>query len=108
MIEGFWKQEPGLAGVLRGAFSRRVFVVPLFISEGYFSSEVIPRELGFGGDSKLQIQNSSLFYCRVVGTHDSMTGVILARATATVKKFPFPFEHFLFLQFFIQLCLNFP
>ena len=45
--EAFWKQEPYLAQVMRGVFAPRVFVVPLFISDGYFTEEVIPRELGF-------------------------------------------------------------
>ena len=30
-----------------GAYLPRVFIVPLFISEGYFTEEVIPREFGF-------------------------------------------------------------
>lgn len=47
VLECFWKQEPGVPGVLRGVFAPRVFIVPLFISEGYFTEEVIPRELGF-------------------------------------------------------------
>src|SRR2546422_990393 len=46
VLEAFWKQEPSIAGVLRGAFNPRVFAVPLFISEGSFTEEVIPRELG--------------------------------------------------------------
>src|SRR5580704_15697754 len=45
--EAFWKQEPYVWQVLRGVFAPRVFIVPLFISEGYFTEEVIPRELGF-------------------------------------------------------------
>src|SRR5882762_4589708 len=46
VIEAFWKIEPAICAVLRGVFARRVFVVPLFISEGYFTEAVIPRELG--------------------------------------------------------------
>ena len=46
VVECFWKLEPPICGVLRGVFAPRVFVVPLFISEGYFTEEVIPRELG--------------------------------------------------------------
>src|SRR5437588_7126176 len=46
VIEAFWKLEPGIAGVLRGVFAPRVFIVPLFISEGYFTEQVIPRDLG--------------------------------------------------------------
>jgi sirohydrochlorin cobaltochelatase len=66
--------------------------VPLFISEGYFAADKIPKELGFDfpDNSKLKIQNSELFYCKSVGSHDSMTKVILSRAGDIVKKFPFP------------------
>ncbi len=100
--ETFWKQEPYLAQILRGIFTKRVFIVPLFISEGYFTEEVIPRELGFSTqDSKLKTQNFPLvekrgeqtfFYCGPVGTHVSMTNVLLARAKEVVEKFPFPRE----------------
>ena len=37
VLECFWKQEPGVPGVLRGGLAPRVFIVPLFISEGYFT-----------------------------------------------------------------------
>ena len=43
--EGFWKEEPSFREVLRTVESDEVYVVPLFISEGYFTEEVIPREL---------------------------------------------------------------
>jgi sirohydrochlorin cobaltochelatase len=88
--EAFWKQEPQIKKVLSEIAAPRVFIVPLFISEGYFSSEVIPRELGFSENSKLQTPNSKLFYCQPVGTHESMTNVLLARAREVVEKFPFP------------------
>src|SRR5213596_3255600 len=98
VVECFWKLEPPICGVLRGVFAPRVFIVPLFISEGYFTEEVIPRELGFGlrGEPfKVQqfplIQQrgaQTLHYCGPVGTHDSMTEVLLARANEVVAKFP--------------------
>lgn len=89
--EAFWKQDPEVKEVLAGIAAARVFIVPLFISEGYFSSDVIPRALGFDpGNSKLKIKNSKLFYCLPVGTHDRMTSVLLARARGVVAKFPFP------------------
>ncbi len=86
----FWKQEPQVKRVLAAIGAPRVFIVPLFISEGYFSWEVIPRELGLGDDFRLQTPNSKVFYCRPVGTHDRMTEVILARAREVVAKYPFP------------------
>jgi sirohydrochlorin cobaltochelatase len=94
--ECFWKQEPYLAQVLRGVFAPRVFVVPLFISDGYFTQEIIPRELGFcwkGETDFSRVQRrggQTFFYCDPVGTHPSMTEVLLARARDIVEKFPFP------------------
>ena len=90
--EGFWKQEPNIKKVLAEIFTPRVFIVPFFISEGYFSTEIIPKELGFSLPEirKLSIQNSELYYCSPVGSHDLMTKVILARAKEVTEKFPFP------------------
>lgn len=90
----FWKEEPAICAVLRGAYLPRVFIVPLFISEGYFTEQVIPRELGFcqNGEkdfSRVQKRgDQTLYYCGPVGTHDSMTGVLLARAREVVVQNP--------------------
>ena len=94
--EAFWKQEPYIWQVTRGIFARRVFLVPLFISEGYFTEEVIPRELGFPPTDGSQLPlveqrgEQTFYYCGPVGTHESMTKVLLSRAKETVEKFPFP------------------
>ena len=96
VLECFWKLEPPICGVLRGVFAPRVFVVPLFISEGYFTEEVIPRELGLcapGQKDYARVQQrgaQTLFYCGPVGTDDRMTGVLLARARSVVDQHPFP------------------
>ena len=93
--EAFWKQEPQIKNVLAAISAPRVFIVPLFISEGYFSEEVIPRELGFSlsDDQKsriTQLASGLTHYCKPIGTHDSMTDLLLARSRETVEKFPFP------------------
>jgi sirohydrochlorin cobaltochelatase len=88
--EAFWKQEPQIKNVLPEISAPRVFIAPLFISEGYFSDKVIPRELGFDASRITPHAVRVFFYCRPVGTHDSMTGVILSRAREIVEKFPFP------------------
>ncbi len=96
VVECFWKEEPSVGGVLRGVFAPQVFIVPLFISEGYFTEEVIPRELGFcqpGQRDFPRVQQrggQTLHYCGPVGTHPSMTNVLLARARDVVEKHPFP------------------
>ena len=86
----FWKQEPQVKTVLAEITTPRIFIVPLFISAGYFASEIIPRELGFDASGIRHEASRVLFYCQPVGTHDHMTGVILARAAGIVQQFPFP------------------
>ena len=94
--EGFWKQEPRVVQVLSELPQQRVFLVPLFISDGYFSEEVIPRALGFNPAEPAEngrvrrAGNQTLFYCRSVGSHPSMTRVLLSRAEQVVRQFPFP------------------
>jgi sirohydrochlorin cobaltochelatase len=90
--EAFWKQEPQIKNVLAEISAPRIFIAPLFISEGYFSTEVIPKELGFSYPDRLLLVagQATQFYCRPVGTHESMTKVILSRAVQVTKQFPFP------------------
>ncbi|HZI32538.1 MAG TPA: CbiX/SirB N-terminal domain-containing protein, partial [Candidatus Binatia bacterium] len=93
--EAFWKQEPQIKNVLAELSAPQIFIVPLFISEGYFSEQVIPAELGFvlSEDPASRITHHAsriTFYCRAVGSHESMTKVILARAKEMAEKFPFP------------------
>jgi sirohydrochlorin cobaltochelatase len=90
--EAFWKQPPQIKKVLAKIFAPRIFIAPMFISEGYFSSQIIPKELGFSfpENLKLKTESSEIFYCKPVASHDSMTKVLLARAKEIVEKFPFP------------------
>jgi sirohydrochlorin cobaltochelatase len=90
--EAFWKQEPQIKKILAEISAPRIFIAPLFVSEGYFSSQVIPKELGFSfpENLKLKTESSEIFYCKPVGSHDNMTKIILSRADEVVKNFPFP------------------
>lgn len=93
--EAFWKQKPKLMDVAKEITAARVFFVPMFVSEGYFSEGVIPKALGFP-ESKIQSPKSKVgiettwFYCKPVGSHEGMTEVLLSRASEVVKGFPFP------------------
>ena len=87
----FWKQDPHIKKVLAELTAPKIFIVPFFISEGYFSTEVIPKELSFPAvPSSILHPPSAWHYCLPVGSHDLMTTVILARAKEVVEKFPFP------------------
>ena len=94
--EGFWKQEPRVINVVSGLTAPRIFLVPLFMSEGYFCERIIPQALGFVRDAQdelVRVQrrgSQSLLYCKPVGTHQSITDVVLARAREVIEKFPFP------------------
>ena len=89
--EAFWKQEPQIKTVLAEISAPRVFIAPLFVSEGYFAGQVIPRELGFEDANRtLNARNSQIYFCAPVGTHDGMTHVILSRADGVLKTYPFP------------------
>jgi sirohydrochlorin cobaltochelatase len=82
--------------VVENVRARRVFLAPLFISDGYFSEEVIPSELGFRAEGEtdfkrlLSRSDQTFFYCRAVGTHLQMTTVVLDRARQIVAHYPFP------------------
>ncbi|MBG88799.1 MAG: cobalamin biosynthesis protein CbiX [Verrucomicrobiales bacterium] len=96
VLEAFWQTEPDLSGVLRGAAGRRVFIVPMFLSEGYFTEEVIPREMGFECLGEKQYSRSQtigeqdVYCCGPVGTHETMTEVLLASAQGVIEQHPFP------------------
>ena len=75
----FWKEEPSMREAIYMIDSDEIYVVPDFISEGYFTQDVIPRELGLSGPSTV-VRGKTFHYCLPVGVHHSMTGLILKRA----------------------------
>lgn len=83
----FWKEEPSLRQVLHCTDRSQVYVVPNFISEGYFTQTVIPRELGLDG-RRTQIGRRTVNYCQPVGNHSGMTQLLLKRAAETAPGVP--------------------
>ena len=75
----FWKEEPSMREAIYLIDSDEIYVVPDFISEGYFTQDVIPRELGLTGPST-EVHGRTFHYCLPVGVHRSMTDLILKRA----------------------------
>jgi sirohydrochlorin cobaltochelatase len=84
----FWKEEPNFRQVLRSVEARRIYVVPNFISSGYFTEQVIPRELGLNGPVTRMPDGREIYYCEPVGLHPSMTRTLLHRAAEVVEKSP--------------------
>lgn len=87
MLEAYWKEEPSLRQVLQTARYREVTVLPAFISEGYFTEQVIPRELGLSHQGRVpqggitgEVNGKTVHYTRPYGIHPAMTDILLARA----------------------------
>jgi sirohydrochlorin cobaltochelatase len=79
----FWKEEPGLRDAIflfNPQIIREVYVVPNFISEGYFTETVIPRELELNGRTTKRVSGQIWKYCRPVGNHPLMTELLVQRA----------------------------
>ena len=79
----FWKEEPSLRDALflfDPEAIREVYVVPNFISEGYFTQTVVPRELELNGRITKRSNGQIWRYCEPVGNHPLMTELLLKRA----------------------------
>ena len=83
----------------------RIFVAPVTISEGQFTEEIIPFHLGLCTKGECDcpvgqcnypragtVKGKELIYCEPVGTHSSMTDVLMGRAEDVVRHHPFPRE----------------
>ncbi|MGB8168035.1 MAG: CbiX/SirB N-terminal domain-containing protein [Chthoniobacteraceae bacterium] len=91
----FWKEEPSLRQVLHMVDRDDIYVVPNFISEGYFTETVIPRELELGGTVTAR-GGRTIKYCEPVGNHPRMTELLLHRAAQIAPGVP-PAETSLFI-----------
>src|SRR6059036_656672 len=79
----FWKEEPSLRDAIflfDPESIREVYVVPNFISEGYFTQTVIPRELELNRRTTKRSNCQVWKYCEPVGNHPMMTELLLKRA----------------------------
>ena len=79
----FWKEEPSLRDaqfLFADGVIKEVLVVPNFISEGYFTQTVIPRELELAGAVTRRGDGQIWKYCEPVGSNPIVTELLLARA----------------------------
>ncbi len=96
------KIAPALAALIAARVAR-VFVVPITISEGHFTEDTIPQQLGLCRRGQCdcpadechyarvqELGGTRVHYCHPIGTHPSMTDVLLGRAREIVQTHPFP------------------
>ena len=87
----FWKEEPSLRDAIflfDPESIREVYVVPNFISEGYFTQTVLPRELELNGRTTKRSNGQLWRYCEPVGNHPLMTDLLLRRAHEIAPGIP--------------------
>ena len=70
--EAFLKTEPGFESVMDSVETEPVVVVPLFLTEGYYVSEVIPRKL------EPYLEKKDVRYAAPIGTHRSIVDIVLS------------------------------
>ena len=87
VVCAFWKEEPSMSEVYAMLDSREIYLVPNFISEGYFCQEVLPRELRVTGPVT-ELGDRTLYYCDPVGIHPNMTKLLLQRADEVAPGVP--------------------
>ncbi len=75
----FWKEEPSLSRALDGCDAGVVTVVPMFMSAGYFTRTVVPREMGLEG-AETRRGPRLIRYTPPVGAHPALASVVIERA----------------------------
>ena len=94
VLEAFWLVEPKVSGLWERVRAPRVFIVPLFLSEGYFTEQALPVALGLKTERQTQFprvqrrSGQTIHYCHPLGDHPQITEVILARARDVVAQAP--------------------
>ena len=87
----FWKEEPSLRDAIflfDPESIGEVYVVPNFISEGYFTQTVVPRELELNGRITKRPNGQIWKYCDPVGNHPMVTDLLLRRAHEIAPGIP--------------------
>jgi sirohydrochlorin cobaltochelatase len=87
----FWKEEPSLRDAIflfDPDTIKNVCIVPNFISEGYFTQIVIPRELELNGRITKRASGQTWNYGEPVGNHPLMTELLVQRAREIAPDVP--------------------
>jgi sirohydrochlorin cobaltochelatase len=82
---GFWKEPPFLPDALAALPGDDVFIVPMFLAEGYYTRQVVPRQLGLNGRFTMRAMRH-IHYCRALGSHPAMSRLVLRSATHALRS----------------------
>ncbi|MFT5121644.1 MAG: sirohydrochlorin cobaltochelatase [Kiritimatiellia bacterium] len=76
-----WKEEPHVSTLLDALSSDEITIVPYFISRGYYTEEVIPREMKLAGPLTHR-EGKIIRYTEPVGGHPLLADLIVQQALA--------------------------
>lgn len=74
-----WKEEPHFSRILPQMKSDQITIVPYLMSDGYYSRQVIPREMGLTGAVTHQ-NGKTILLAEAVGSHPLLSSLIIRRA----------------------------
>jgi sirohydrochlorin cobaltochelatase len=83
----FWKEEPSFREIFYLVESDDIYVVPNFISHGYFTETIIPREMELSGEITTR-GSRTIKYCEPVGGDPRMVELLLHRAHEVAPGVP--------------------
>lgn len=79
----FWKEAPAFNHVIDTVRASQVVVVPVFTAKGYYSTQVIPREMKLQDDVTVR-DGKTIYYTRTIGEHPYLTEVVCKRVQDTL------------------------
>ncbi len=82
----FWKEAPAISQVLDTVEADEVVIVPVFTARGYFTSDVIPAELGLA-DGNAGRPGRSIRLTPPVGEHPHLRSIVERQLRATIKRY---------------------
>ena len=85
----FWKEAPAFSQALDTVAADELVIVPVFTARGYFTSEVLPAELGLDGDAS-EGKSRRIHLTRPVGEHPRLRSIVERRLRETVEAHGLP------------------
>ena len=85
----FWKEAPAFSQALGTVEADTIAVLPLFTARGYFTSEVLPAEMGLEGSVTVRA-GKTIHLTRPLGEHPQLGSIVEGQLRATVKRYQLP------------------
>lgn len=88
----FWKEAPAISQALDTVEADDVVIVPVFTARGYFTSEVIPTELGIADGDRFR-QGKRIRLTPAVGEHPRLQSIVERQLRATIERYDLSPDH---------------